>query len=50
MEIIKKKVERLTKGGILTMKLKETKGITLIALVVTIALNCYRVAMELMLK
>ena len=35
MEIIKKKVERFTKGGILTMKLKETKGITLIALVVT---------------
>ena len=25
-------------------------GITIIALVVTIALNCYRVAMELMLK
>ena len=31
------------------MKNKEA-GITLIALVVTIALNCYRVAMELMLK
>ena len=29
---------------------KGTRGITLIALVVTIALNCYRVAMELMLK
>ena len=30
--------------------LKQKKGITLIALVITIALNCYRVAMELMLK
>ena len=28
----------------------KSAGITLIALVVTIALNCYRVAMELMLK
>ena len=31
-------------------KIKNKSGITLIALVVTIALNCYRVAMELMLK
>ena len=32
------------------LKINKESGITLIALVVTIALNCYRVAMELMLK
>ena len=32
------------------LKKNQMAGITLIALVVTIALNCYRVAMELMLK
>lgn len=33
-----------------TKKLKKQKGITLIALVITIVLNCYKVAMDRMLK
>ena len=31
-------------------ELKNKKGITLIALVITIALNCYKVAMDRILK